>query len=125
VIDWRLADTIARTVASTVPAPAGPYTDFADEVEAFAGESAERVAAYTGLGGAESVPAPETVDRSGWATTTPPPTTSPSQPASTPTQSKSGAKERKACVKKAKKKFKGKKNRKKRAKAIKRCKRIR
>jgi hypothetical protein len=46
-------------------------------------------------------------------------------PASTPTQTKSGAKARKACIKKAKKKFKGKKNRRKRAKAIKRCKRIR
>ena len=69
MIDWRLAETIAKTVASAAPAPAGPYTDFADEVEAFAHESAERVAAYTGLAGADEVPAPETVDRSGWATT--------------------------------------------------------
>jgi coenzyme F420 biosynthesis associated uncharacterized protein len=69
VIDWRLADTIARTVASTAPGSDRPFTDFADEVEAFAVESAERVAEYTGLAGADQVPAPETVDRSGWATT--------------------------------------------------------
>jgi coenzyme F420 biosynthesis associated uncharacterized protein len=69
VIDWRLADTIARTVASAAPAPAGPFTDFAAEVESFAAESATRVADYTGLAGADTVPAPETIDRSGWATT--------------------------------------------------------
>jgi coenzyme F420 biosynthesis associated uncharacterized protein len=69
VIDWRLADTIARTVASAAPAPSGPVSDLAAEVEAFAAESAERVAAYTGLGGVASVPAPETIDRGGWATT--------------------------------------------------------
>jgi hypothetical protein len=57
------------------------------------------------------------------ATTTPPATTAPA-PASTP--SGPSAKERRnACIKKAKKKFRGKKNRKKRAKAIKKCKRIR
>src|SRR3954452_8770192 len=36
VIDWRLAETIARTVASTVPAPSGSHAALADEVEAFA-----------------------------------------------------------------------------------------
>ena len=57
------------------------------------------------------------------ATTTPPASTTPAPQSSTPT--KPAAKERRnACIKKAKKKFKGKKNRKKRAKAIKRCKRI-
>jgi coenzyme F420 biosynthesis associated uncharacterized protein len=69
VIDWRLADTIAKAVASAAPSPSGPVGDLAAEVESFAGESAERVAAYTGLAGAADVPAPETVDRSGWATT--------------------------------------------------------
>ncbi len=69
MIDWRLADTVARTVASAAPAPAGPFTDFAAEVESFAAESASRVADYTGLAGADIVPAPETIDRGGWATT--------------------------------------------------------
>ena len=53
-----------------------------------------------------------------------PPATTPAPQSSAPTQP--SAKERRnACIKKAKKKFKGKKNRRKRAKAIKRCKRIR
>jgi hypothetical protein len=58
------------------------------------------------------------------ATTTPPATTAPAPASSTP--SGPSAKERRnACIKKAKKKFRGKKNAKKRAKAIKKCKKIR
>src|SRR3954451_22842480 len=69
VIDWRLANTVARMVASTTPAPDVPMTGFASEVETFAARSAELVAGYTGLAGAETLPAPETVDRGGWAAT--------------------------------------------------------
>ena len=61
-------------------------------------------------------------------TTTPPPatTTPPATTAPAPTATKPSAKERRnACIKKAKKKFKGSKNRKKLAKAIKKCKKIR
>ena len=55
--------------------------------------------------------------------TTPPPATAPTT--QTAPATKPSAKERRnACIKKAKKKYKGSKNRKKRAKAIKRCKRI-
>jgi hypothetical protein len=57
------------------------------------------------------------------ATPTPPPASTPPSQSSAPT--KPSAKERRnACIKKAKKKYKGSKNRKKRAKAIKRCQRI-
>jgi coenzyme F420 biosynthesis associated uncharacterized protein len=69
VIDWGLADTVARTVAGAVPAPSGPVEPLADEVSAFSARSAELVAEYTGLAGVAEVPTPETVDRGGWATT--------------------------------------------------------
>ncbi|HYZ82358.1 MAG TPA: zinc-dependent metalloprotease [Solirubrobacteraceae bacterium] len=69
MIDWRLADTVARAVASTVPAPTGPVAPLAEEVQTFAARSAELVSGYTGLAGADVVPAPETVDRGSWATT--------------------------------------------------------
>ena len=68
MIDWRLADSIARAVASTAPAADG-FGPVAAEVEAFAERSAELVAGYTGLAGAAAVPAPETIDRGGWAQT--------------------------------------------------------
>src|SRR4051795_5341685 len=69
VIDWRLADSVARGVASLAPSPDGPTTTLAAEVEGFASRSAELVGDYTGLGGAATIPAPETVDRGGWAET--------------------------------------------------------
>ncbi len=69
VIDWRLANTVARMVASTTPAPDVPMTGFASEVEAFAQRSAELVGGYTGLEDGGALPAPETVDRGGWAAT--------------------------------------------------------
>ncbi len=56
-------------VASTTPAPDVPMTGFASEVEAFAERSAELVSGYTGLDGGDALPAPETVDRGGWAAT--------------------------------------------------------
>ena len=68
MIDWRLADRVANAVASTgrtAPGPEGP--DVAGEVEAFAARSAELVSQYTGLAAPGALPAPETVDRSGWA----------------------------------------------------------
>ena len=67
MIDWRLASTVAQAVASASPSAeprAGSST--AAELEAFAVESAERVAAYTGLVAAGELPPPETVDRAGW-----------------------------------------------------------
>ncbi len=67
MIDWRLATTVAQAVASASPsAPPRAASSTAAELEAFAAESAERVAAYTGLVAAGELPAPETVDRSGW-----------------------------------------------------------
>jgi len=70
VIDWRLADRVAKAVASTTPAPDGDALDgLAAEVEGFATRSAELVSDYTGLASADVLPAPETVDRGGWATT--------------------------------------------------------
>lgn len=67
MIDWRLARTVAQAVASASPsAPPRAASSTAAELEAFAAESAERVAAYTGLVAAEELPAPETIDRSGW-----------------------------------------------------------
>jgi coenzyme F420 biosynthesis associated uncharacterized protein len=68
VIDWRLAGSVAQMVASAAPAPpASPRaTTTAAELEAFAAESAERVAEYTGLVAAGELPSPETVDRPGW-----------------------------------------------------------
>jgi coenzyme F420 biosynthesis associated uncharacterized protein len=65
MIDWRLAERVAGAVAST--APDAPHTDVAGEVEAFAARSAELVSEYTGLSSPGGLPAPETVDRSGWA----------------------------------------------------------
>jgi coenzyme F420 biosynthesis associated uncharacterized protein len=64
VIDWRLASIVAQAVASA--APDVPDDGTAAEVAAFADRSAELVAAYTGLTGADTIPAPETVDRSEW-----------------------------------------------------------
>jgi len=66
VIDWRLADRVAKAVAST-PAAGAPHDAFAAEVESFAVRSAELVSDYTGLAAPEALPAPETVDRGGWA----------------------------------------------------------
>jgi coenzyme F420 biosynthesis associated uncharacterized protein len=66
VIDWRLAERVARLVAAnTGPAPP-PHAAFAAEVEAFAARSAELVSGYTGLAGADALPAAETVDRDDW-----------------------------------------------------------
>ena len=64
VIDWRLAQTVARTVAMAAPAPpadAGPR-----ELPADAAEGAARVEAYTGLRAPLGVPAGEPVDRGEW-----------------------------------------------------------
>jgi coenzyme F420 biosynthesis associated uncharacterized protein len=69
MVDWRLANTVAKVVASTSPAPEGGYSEIADEVAAFGPRSAELVASYTGLDGGGRLPAPETVDRSEWAGT--------------------------------------------------------
>jgi coenzyme F420 biosynthesis associated uncharacterized protein len=69
MVDWRLAKTVARLVASTQPEPTDGYDEIADEVAAFGAESAELVAEYTGLDGGTALPAPETVDRSEWAAT--------------------------------------------------------
>jgi coenzyme F420 biosynthesis associated uncharacterized protein len=67
VIDWRLASTVAQAVASAAPAPeASRSTATAAELEAFAAESARRVADYTGLVAVGELPPPETVDRRGW-----------------------------------------------------------
>jgi len=69
VIDWRLANSVARMVAATTPAPETGYAALAAEVDAFAAESAGLVAGYTGLDAGGALPAPETVDRGGWAAT--------------------------------------------------------
>jgi coenzyme F420 biosynthesis associated uncharacterized protein len=65
MIDWRLAERVAGAVAST--APDAPDDVVSAEVEAFAARSAELVSEYTGLQAPQGLPAPETVDRSGWA----------------------------------------------------------
>jgi coenzyme F420 biosynthesis associated uncharacterized protein len=65
MIDWRLAERVAGAVAST--APDAPHDAVSAEVEAFAARSAELVSDYTGLAAPDGLPAPETVDRSGWA----------------------------------------------------------
>ncbi len=69
MIDWRLADRVAKLVAATTPAEEGRRDGVAAEVEGFAARSAELVGAYTGLDAGPALPAAETVDRSGWATT--------------------------------------------------------
>lgn len=69
VIDWHLADRVAKAVASTAPAPVVSLDALAREVEDFATRSAELVSGYTGLASVAVLPAPETVDRGGWATT--------------------------------------------------------
>ncbi len=69
MIDWRLADRVAKAVASTTPAPEGGTGGLAAEVAAFATRSAELVSDYTGLASADALPVPETVDRGGWAAT--------------------------------------------------------
>jgi coenzyme F420 biosynthesis associated uncharacterized protein len=65
MIDWRLAERVAGAVASS--APDAPHGAVSAEVEAFAARSAELVSEYTGLESPDGLPAPETVDRSGWA----------------------------------------------------------
>ncbi len=67
MIDWRLANTVANAVLSAAPAAPDGDTAFADEVRDFADRSAELVSAYTGLVAAETLPAPEPIDRGGWA----------------------------------------------------------
>jgi coenzyme F420 biosynthesis associated uncharacterized protein len=68
VIDWRLANTVAKAVASTTPVPEGTTAGVVtEEVSAFAAESARLVSAYTGLDAGAALPEPETVDRAGWA----------------------------------------------------------
>jgi coenzyme F420 biosynthesis associated uncharacterized protein len=69
MIDWRLANTVAKMVASTTPAPDGALDGLDAEVQAFAAESAALVGGYTGLGTGGALPTPETVDRGGWAST--------------------------------------------------------
>ena len=64
MIDWRLANTVAQAVAAVPPAADAGGT--AAELEAFAVRSAQAVADYTGLAGADQVPAPETIDRPQW-----------------------------------------------------------
>jgi coenzyme F420 biosynthesis associated uncharacterized protein len=67
MIDWRLAERVAGAVASTAPRADGTHEAVSDEVEAFAARSAELVSGYTGLSAPDGLPAPETVDRGGWA----------------------------------------------------------
>ncbi|MEA2296516.1 MAG: hypothetical protein QOE86_4155 [Solirubrobacteraceae bacterium] len=69
MVDWRLANTVAKAVASTTPVPDGGYEAITAEVDAFGAESAQLVAGYTGLDGGDALPSPETVDRSEWAAT--------------------------------------------------------
>ncbi len=69
MIDWRLADRVAKAVASTTPAPDVPFDGLAAEVASFAMRSAALVSGYTGLSSPEALPVPETVDRGGWAAT--------------------------------------------------------
>lgn len=64
MIDWGLASTVAQAVAAVPPAADAGGT--AAELEGFAARSAEAVAEYTGLAGADLVPAPETIDRPAW-----------------------------------------------------------
>ena len=63
MIDWKLAGTVARGVANMQPAgdPA-PFEQLAEP----AAEAERLVSAYTGLVAAQTVPAAEPVDRSGW-----------------------------------------------------------
>src|SRR4051812_50013999 len=69
VIDWRLANSVAKMVASTTPAPDTSLQGLDAEVQAFAAESASLVTGYTGLDTGGGLPGPETVDRGGWAAT--------------------------------------------------------
>ncbi len=69
MIDWRLADRVAKAVASTTPAPDVPFDALAAEVASFATRSAALVSDYTGLSSPDALPVPETVDRGGWAAT--------------------------------------------------------
>ena len=67
MIDWRLANTVASAVVSAAPAPPDSGEAYADEVRDFAERSAELVSSYTGLHAFDALPAPESIDRSGWA----------------------------------------------------------
>jgi coenzyme F420 biosynthesis associated uncharacterized protein len=69
VIDWRLADTVARAVASAAPSPHSSLEGLTAEVDGFAANSAHLVTDYTGLDPGDGLPVPETIDRGGWATT--------------------------------------------------------
>jgi coenzyme F420 biosynthesis associated uncharacterized protein len=66
MVDWRLAERVAKAVASTAPAPVAT-SDVAGEVDAFAARSAELVSGYTGLASPGELPTPQTVDRGEWA----------------------------------------------------------
>jgi coenzyme F420 biosynthesis associated uncharacterized protein len=61
VIDWIIAERIARYIAGKGDSPA-PRTDLAD----LAAESERRVVAYTGLQPAAALPPPEGVGRAEW-----------------------------------------------------------
>lgn len=63
VIDWRLAEQVARGIAHLQPA--GDPAPF-EAVAAPAAESERLVSAYTGLVAAAPLPAPEAVDRDAW-----------------------------------------------------------
>ncbi len=69
MVDWRLAERVARAVSSNTgpPVPEGGGAGVAAEVRDFAARSAELVSEYTGLASPSALPEPETVDRGEWA----------------------------------------------------------
>jgi coenzyme F420 biosynthesis associated uncharacterized protein len=64
VIDWIVAERIARLIAGSGDAPA-PRADLSE----LAGESERRVVAYTGLVPASALPTPEAIGRGEWVAT--------------------------------------------------------
>lgn len=67
MVDWRLAERVARAVSERTGPPAGDAAGVADEVRGFATRSAALVSEYTGLVAPNGVPDAETVDRGEWA----------------------------------------------------------
>ncbi len=67
MVDWRLAERVAKAVSSQTGPPPGDSTAVAGEVRDFAQRSAELVSEYTGLTSPDGLPEPETVDRGEWA----------------------------------------------------------
>lgn len=68
MIDWRLAERVARMVSSQTGPEPGDATGVVGEVDDFAARSAELVSEYTGLASPDGeLPGPEVVDRGQWA----------------------------------------------------------